>query len=143
MKTSELKKEKQSEDYTKEQMGLVKEIELVKKLKNSFPDMLEFNNCLKELRIFWREQALSSQKQEFEKVINEKLKLSKSKWLKLSKEHCKIFKSPEGFVDKREHICGEKLSAIEGERMALYELKSRLNNLKEEKYNIDFCGDGR
>ncbi len=30
-----------------------KEIELVKKLKDSFPDMLDFNNNLKELKEFW------------------------------------------------------------------------------------------
>ena len=46
---------------------LKKEIELVRKLKNSFPDMLDFNNCLKELRKFWKEQALSTQKQEDDK----------------------------------------------------------------------------
>ena len=41
------------------------EKELVRKLKDSFPDMLDFNNCLKELRKFWKEQ----QNKEFIELI--------------------------------------------------------------------------
>ena len=41
----------------------IKEEELVRKLKDSFPDMLDFNNCLKELREFWKQQATADFKE--------------------------------------------------------------------------------
>ena len=43
---------------------MIKEEELVKELKDSFPDMLEFNNCLKGLRKFWKGQGRQEQKKE-------------------------------------------------------------------------------
>ena len=43
---------------------MIKEEELVKELKDSFPDMLEFNKCLRELRIFWKKQGRQEQKKE-------------------------------------------------------------------------------
>jgi hypothetical protein len=47
-----------------------KEEELVKKLKDSFPDMLDFNNCLKELRKFWEKQGIKKAKEDIFKSIN-------------------------------------------------------------------------
>ena len=35
----------------------LKEERLVKRLKISFPDLLDFNNVLKDLRTFWKEQG--------------------------------------------------------------------------------------
>ena len=53
------------------------EEELVKDLKDSFPDLLEFNNKLKELRIFWKQQGKKVMRrklkiwlEQFEKIVN-------------------------------------------------------------------------
>ena len=53
------------------------EEELVKKLKNkiacstNFQDMLQFNNCLKELRDFWKTQERERVIERIEKIVEE------------------------------------------------------------------------
>lgn len=43
------------------------ELELITKIKDSFPDMLDFNNCLKELKSFWKKEMFD--------IIEEELKI--------------------------------------------------------------------
>jgi len=71
MKTNEIQ-ELEGGLFNKEnrETNKIKEEELVKKLKDSFPDMLDFNNCLKELRKFWKEKTELKEKNNETKRYN-------------------------------------------------------------------------
>jgi hypothetical protein len=63
-------------------MEKTKEEELVKKLKdnliNSFPDLLDFNNNLKELRKLWKEQGIQEEREdEIKFLLSLKIKSQK------------------------------------------------------------------
>ena len=77
-----------------------KEEELVKDLKDSFPDMLDFNNRLKELRKFWKGQGRQEQKKEVLNVIDKKM----SDW-----EDDKIWSLTDLIFQIKQKIKGEKL----------------------------------
>ena len=80
----------------------IKEEELVRKLKDSFPDMLDFNNCLKELREFWKQQATA----DFIKMIESKELLEKlsdlehEQWMHWSKSIVNNERISEDRMDK-------------------------------------------
>jgi hypothetical protein len=98
MKTNKIKEDKKpmtivsaevvGADFFKNNLfkKLEEEIELIRKLKASFPDMLDFNNCLKELRRFWKQQATADLiKRVLE--IHRRLSDEESSW----NDYCKYF----------------------------------------------------